>query len=160
MADIHEALNAATTVYRKGEVVEERQEGVVAVTEVYGFPSVDEAPAGIQLFDVEFVVIGVDPAEAEERREDVLEWLRAYPEPIRLAGGPSYMEVGAHLGDQTLAFQLFALGQVLGLWELITPLTLLGPLAPLEQRRALAGNGYIMMSGWNEEEDGDGPDTA
>jgi hypothetical protein len=71
--------------------------------------------------------------------------LATYPQPERLAAGPSYIEVGAELGSQDMALRLFALGQVLGFWTLITPVTcgFAG-----EEARALAGQGWIMISGF------------
>ena len=76
-----------------------------------------------------------------------MEILRGYPEPERLAGGPSYIEIGGVLGDQQEAFLLFALGKVLGLWSVITPATLgfEGPEAD-----QLAGAGMVNMSGFKE----------
>jgi hypothetical protein len=37
----------------------------------------------------------------------------------------SYMEIGGWIGDQGLALMLMGLGSILGLWELMTPVTML-----------------------------------
>jgi len=42
----------------------------------------------------------------------------------RLQGGPSYIELGAWIGDQGRAIKLIGLGGALGLWDVITPQTL------------------------------------
>ena len=56
--------------------------------------------------------------------------------------------IGGYIGDQGAAFQLMALGQVLGLWEVITPssLGLTG-----ERASMAAGAGYLMISGYHPE---------
>lgn len=98
--------------------------------------------------DMVFVTIGVDTAKAEKHRAELVEILGTYPDPERLAGGPSYIEVGGVIGDQGAAFCLFALGQTLGLWEIITPATfgLTG-----DEARQAAGSGFIVITGFRRE---------
>ena len=142
---LYEILGETTTQLRKGEKVEERTESSgLHVTEVFAMPHESEAPAGIEKVDMVFLTIGVDKAAAEKHRAELLEILRTYP---RLKDGPSYIEVGAEIGDQGAAFQLFALGKVLGFWDVITPASL-----GLEGQDAIdaAGGGYIMCSGLRE----------
>jgi hypothetical protein len=140
-------LLAETTVQlRKGDEVETSHVGPVEVVEVFAMPSVSEAKPELEKVDLEFLVIGVDRAEAEKHRAEFIELLDTYPEPERLQGGPSYIEVGAAIGDQGAAFQLFALGKVLGLWDIITPKTL-GFTG--QQARDLAGSGFIMITGYD-----------
>jgi hypothetical protein len=148
--DVLDALNASTAEFRKGaEVVEEAPKGGVQVTHVYGMPHYHDAPAGMILHDLVFIKVGVDP-DAAERVRDVLEdWLRAYPEPERIAGGPSYIELGAQLGSQDYALRLMALGAQLDLWKLITPGTF-GFNNDAEEARMMAGRGMVMISGWKD----------
>lgn len=142
---LYEILGDCTMQLRKGDVVEKRSEGPVDVTEVYAMPHVDEASSEVEKIDLELLVIGVDRGAAAAHRDELVAILNDYPNPERLAGGPSYIEVGAEIGDQGAAFQLFALGKVLGLWDVITPgsLGITG-----EQARHMAGSGFIMMSGY------------
>lgn len=144
---LHEILADTTVQLRKGAAVEEHKAGPIAVTEVYAMPHESEAN-GIEKVDVHFITIGVDKTKAEAHRNDLIEILRGYPEPERLAGGPSYIEVGGVIGDQGAAFQLFALGKVLGLWNIITPesLGITGA-----QAHQMAGSGFVMMSGYKED---------
>ena len=154
---LYKMLAETTQQFRKGEVLEGTPEMVAwakkgdleepapgGVLEIY-----DMAPASaashLETVDVHYVVIGVDREKAEERRAQFMAFLREYPDPDRLAAGPSYIEVGALIGDQGAAFQLFALGKVLGVWDVITPeqLGISGSLA--EQ---MAGSGYIMCTGY------------
>jgi len=78
-------------------------------------------------------------------RGEIITILKDYPQLERLAGGPSYIEVGGVIGDQGAAFQLFALGEVLGLWKVVTP-KILG--MDDATARQLAGSGMIMISGF------------
>lgn len=103
---------------------------------------------GIVKVDCHFVVIGVHKAAAGAHKEELISILKEYPKPDRLAGGPSYIEMGGEIGDQGAAFQLFAVGEVLGLWKVITPKTLgiTGPAAD-----EVAGGGLVMISGFKPE---------
>jgi hypothetical protein len=121
---LYEILNETTVQLRKGEI----------------------AAPDLEKVDFEFLWIGVNRAKVEAYRQELIQLLNTYPRPDRLAGGPSYIEVGAELGDQGAAFQLFALGKVLGLWSIITP-TSLG-MSGLEAKE-MAGQGFIMISGYN-----------
>jgi len=153
---LYEILRETTVQLRKGEVYEGTPELVEqakrgdelkggGVLEVYAMPHVADANPDIEKVDLEFLVIGVNKAIAETRKAELIEILKDYPQPERLAGGPSYIEVGAEIGDQGAAFQLFALGKVLGLWDVITPATM--GFAGAEARQ-MAGSGFVMMTGF------------
>ncbi len=156
---LRQILQVTTVQLRKGEELEGDPELVEAVksfkegddldampggsVHIYAMPHESEAADGVERVDCHFIVVGVDKAKAEQFKPALIEILKAYPEPERLVGGPSYIEVGAVIGDQGAAFQLFALGKVLGLWDIITPerLGITGDAA-----RELAGRGMVMMS--------------
>ena len=154
---LHEIIHETTVQLRKGEVFEGTPELVEqakrgdeelkggGVLEINAMPHVSQARPDLELVDVEFLTIGVDKAKAEACRGELVQILSTYPEPERLAGGPSYIEVGATIGDQGAAFQLFALGKVLGLWDVITPASMgfEGEVA-----RQMAGSGFVMMTGF------------
>ena len=55
------------------------------------------------------------------------------------------------IGDQGAAFELFALGKVLGIWDIITP-EKLG--ATGDMARQMAGAGFIMCTGYRRDSDG------
>jgi hypothetical protein len=57
--------------------------------------------------------------------------------------GPSYIAVGAWIGDQGQALLLFGLGEILRLWKVITP-ELLGFTGAVADD--LAGNGMVMVN--------------
>ena len=142
---LHEILRQTTIQLRKGGEVEERMVDGVEVVDVYAMPPVHAARPDVELIDVEFITIGVDKGKAETQRDSLVGILRTYPDPQRLAQGPSYIEVGAELGDQGLALQLFALGKALGLWDIITPASL-GFSG--DEARDLAGRGFVMITGF------------
>lgn len=62
--------------------------------------------------------------------------------PERLSQGPSYIELGGWLGDQTVALMFIALGARLDLWDVITPATF-GVQG--EAAKELAGNGMVLV---------------
>lgn len=158
---LYKILAETTIQLRKGEVLEGTPELVKAaknvkaedkfsdlpggVLEIYAMPHESEARPDLEKVDMEFVTIGVDKAKAEQHRTELISILNQYPNPVRLAGGPSYIEVGAEIGDQAAAFQLFALGKVLGLWDVITPATM--GFTGVEARQ-MAGSGFVMMTGF------------
>ena len=142
---LYEILRETTIQLRKGEEIEERQIGNLHVTEVYAMPHEEEADNGLVKVDCQFIVVGVDKTKAEKSRDELIAILKTYPDPDRLAGGPSYIEVGGEIDDQGAALQLFALGQVLGLWRIITPKTL-GIIGV--QAEQMAGMGFVMISGF------------
>lgn len=65
-------------------------------------------------------------------------------EPLeRLLAGPSYIELGAWIGDQGLALALMGLGSALDIWGIITPQTL-G--IEGEEAKQMMGMGFIMVA--------------
>ena len=141
---LYQILQATTVQLRKGQTVE--HEG--NVTHIYAMPHESEAQDDIQKVDCHFIVVGVNKAKAEQCKEAVVSILEGYPEPGRLAGGPSYIEVGGIIGDQGMALQLFALGKVLQLWDIITPLSLGFTGSEADE---LAGGGLVMITGFETE---------
>lgn len=142
---LHELLQETTVLLRKGAVVEHKSVGPgVDVVTVDMMPHVDEVRPGVTVIDLELVAVGVAP-DAAAHKAELIELLESYHAPARLRAGPSYIEVGADIGDQGAAFQLFALGAALGLWEIITP-------AKMgfegEKAKALAGRGFIFITGF------------
>ena len=142
---LYAILRDTTVQLRKGEEVTEEQVGSVRRVDVYAMPHESEAEGNLVKVDCHFVVVGVDKAKAEKHRDELIAILKTYPAQDRLAGGPSYIEVGAEIGDQGAAFQLFALGEALGLWQVITPKTVGIAGAEADQ---LAGSGMVMISGF------------
>jgi hypothetical protein len=100
---------------------------------------------GYALVEMVLVTVAVDEAKAGYHRNDFLALLHEYPYPEELASGPSYIAVGATVGDQLTAFRFMALGKVLKLWDVITPLSL-G--FEGEEAKERAGLGYVLISGW------------
>ena len=142
---LYKILNETTIQLRKGPDVEERVSDLVRVTEVFAMPHESLGRPDLERVDMELLTIGVDKARAEAIKPDLIAILRDYPRPGDLAGGPSYITVGAEIGDQGAAFQLFALGKVLGLWDVVTP----GQLGMTgEAAKEMAGRGFVMMTGY------------
>lgn len=154
---LYKILGETTIQLRKGEVLHGTKELVDAIqagvepdklpggVATFDMMPHESAADGLEKIDMEFLTIGVDKAKAESHRADLIELLNDYPNPASLAGGPSYITVGAEIGDQGAAFQLFALGKVLKLWDVITP-KMFGMEG--EEARQAAGSGFVMMTGY------------
>jgi hypothetical protein len=65
--------------------------------------------------------------------------------PERWANGPSYLEIGGWIGDQSDAFKFMACVQAHGLGEVITPKRL--HITDEVQANTMAGLGYVLLSG-------------
>jgi len=145
---LYDILQDTTQVYRKGAEVEERQVGGVRVVEVFGYPHTSESQESkrYEKVDVVFVDIVVDKEKARQYKRELEDLLMGYPEPERLAGGPSYIELAPNLGlEQESAFRLMALGETLGFWKIMSGKSFgLGDQEALE----LAGQGLLMISGY------------
>lgn len=144
---LYDILQEATAEFRVGpERIETEGDGVKKV-EIFDMPHIYQASSELEKVECHFITIGVNREKAEEHREELISILKTYPNPERLAGGPSYIEMGAEIGSQDLAFRLFAVGQVLKFWMVITPKTL-----GIEGAQAdeLAGGGLVMISGFRE----------
>lgn len=57
----------------------------------------------------------------------------------------NYMELGGWIGDQGLALTLMGLGCLLGLWQLLTPRTMLGPFLQDAMVKQMAGAGFLSI---------------
>ena len=65
--------------------------------------------------------------------------------PHRLAGEEhSYIEMGANIGDQGIALTAMALGHLLGIWQLLTPTSLMSFL-PDDLQMQMAGQGMVTI---------------
>jgi hypothetical protein len=146
---LYQIVKDTTRVYRKGSSVEKRKVGNIDVTELFGYDHTSEAPTGddFDKVDMVFVDVVVDRKKAEKHRADLTKILRNYPQPERLAGGPSYIELAPNLEmEQEGALRLMALGKTLGLWDVISGKTLGMDDA---MARQLAGQGFLMLSGYS-----------
>ncbi len=114
----------------------------IIIQECTGYPK----DPSCEMVDLVLLKVGVRAEIAEKHKASLIEFLRTYPQPERLAQGPSYIEVGAEIGDQGMALALFAVGHVLGLWKIITPMTM-GVMG--EDARQMAGAGFVMISGFD-----------
>ena len=140
-------INETTQEFRVGPTVTHRRGKEISVTEVYAMPHESEAGPELEMHDTHFIKVGVNKGRAQELRRELVSVLEEYPQADRLAQGPSYIEVGGVLGSQDHALRLFALGESLGLWEVITPqkMGITGADA-----NDLAGRGFVMISGFQK----------
>lgn len=57
----------------------------------------------------------------------------------------NYLELGSWVGDQGLALRLIGIGAELGMWDLLTPRTMLGEFLPEDLAMQMAGAGMVGM---------------
>jgi hypothetical protein len=156
---LYQILNETTQQLRKGERMKETTNDAFKVTEIYDMPNQMEAFPNEdmlltwEMVDIHFITIAVNLERAAARRDEFIAILDSWPNK-ELKNGPSYIAVGATIGDQGAAFQMFALGQALGLWKVITP-EFLGMKG--EQAAQAAGAGYIMITGYPQNAAPDSP---
>lgn len=143
---LHEIVGDATKSYRKGKAIAEREEGGIKVTEVYLMPPVEYDSPELRTIDVHFMEVGVNKKKAEKHRAELQAILEDWPEVGGLQKGPSYIEVGGIVDSQQVALQLFALGEALGFWKVLTPQRIGFTGAEADE---LAGLGFVMISGFN-----------
>jgi hypothetical protein len=142
-------VNETTTILRKDSdpITSERKEGNLVIHEVLGFPTASETETAenTKTIDLVFFDVAVNLDKAENNRTRFKEIIDSYPEPDRLEGGISYIQIAGTIGvEQQTALSFMALGEVLGFWKIITGKTLE---LNEEESRELAGNGFIMTNG-------------
>lgn len=151
---LNEIISLTTTPFRKGKEVNQRVVEGMRVIEVYAMPMLQsELVDALEPVDCHYFVVAVDKELAQKHRDEVVAILQDWPKTFNdqpltpLEEGPSYILAGAVLGDQGQALQLFALGQVLGLWKVITPETF-GVTG--EEADDLAGSGFVLTDGFRK----------
>jgi hypothetical protein len=145
---LYEIIGKTTRVYRKGEPVQRKQIGNLEVVELFGYEHTTNAPKAdnFEKVDMVFVDVVVDKSQAEKCKDELQRILREYPQPEKLAGGPSYIELSPNCGlEQDGGLRLMALGKVLGLWDVISGKTL--GMDDTEARE-MAGMGLLNISGY------------
>lgn len=148
---LYEILEESTKVYRKGAEIQERNVGNLHVVEIFGYEHTSKAPedARYEKVDMVFVDVVVDKEKATKRQEELEDILFDYPQPERLAAGPSYIELSPNCGlEQDGGLRLMALGKSLNLWEVISGKTFGFDEATT---RSMAGVGLLMISGYRRE---------
>ncbi len=112
----------------------------------------DNLPDRVKIIDVFAFKVAVDLDRAATHRDELIGLLADWPteawgRPIpRLEEGPNYLQAGAVLDDQRRALVLFAVGEGLGFWTVITPATfgITG-----SEAAEFAGLGFIMIDGYH-----------
>lgn len=142
-----DVVRQQAVAYRKGEIVKTEERDGMRVVTIDAFP---EAPYHGILVDMHFIEVGFTEAAAD--KEGFLQALKAACADhgefgdislARFAQGPSYIEIGGWIGDQTLALLFMALCKFHEIGVVITPASL-GIFG--EAAGDLAGRGAVMMT--------------
>jgi len=126
---------------------------IMEVTRCFQSAAPPDSPA---LIDVHFFQVAIDERLDHDRFNDLLEAAMDSPgefntiNTARMATGPSYIELGAWIGDQGLALRTMAAGQAVGRWDVITPARL--GITDEQLAADMAGRGLVMVSGLKDRE--------
>lgn len=95
--------------------------------------------------DMVFFKVANHGGSADELRTLVSEAKKGFYGDVDLFDGleHNYLELGGWIGDQGYALMLMGLGNVLGLWHLLTPVNMLG--LDGEQAMKMAGMGMVAV---------------
>ncbi len=106
-----------------------------------------EKEEGIKSTSVVFFEVFVKPsADADLLRVLIADHKGEFAECNPLDGKEhGFIELGAWLGSQELALALMGLGCSLGLWNLLTPRSVLGKDLPAPIERVMAGTGLLTI---------------
>ena len=98
--------------------------------------------------DVIFFGVNATPEADADTLTDLIKQHQGEFNSVDLFDGieHSYIEIGGWIGDQKAALTLIGLGSALGLWKLMTPLTML-PLGSINQATAkkIAESGMVSL---------------
>lgn len=121
MKRLMEALKDSTCLISKGESTRKRLSKIPSL--LWGLITDQSDPdvEKLECIDCQFITVGVNRTQAEKHRNDFLKFLEEYPDPVRLADGPTYKHMASVVGDEMLALRVFGLGQTLGIWDVILP---------------------------------------
>lgn len=148
MDRLYEILRETTIQLRTGEAFTETNVGPVHMITIDNNPHESEARPDLEKVDLLLMTVGVDKAKAEGHRAEVAALLADWPDRSMLGRGPSYIHLRGVLGDQGTAFQLMALGTVLGFWDIITTQSM-G--ATRQEAIDAARRGWVMISGFRDD---------
>lgn len=104
-------------------------------------------PEGVHTVDMTFFKTAlVGEANAQDFERLTNEWNGQFT-PVNVFDGHEhgYMELGGWLGSQDLAIQYMALGVMLGIFKLISPLTLLEMPSEDPEAQRMARNGFLWI---------------
>jgi hypothetical protein len=103
-----------------------------------------------RLVDIGMTKVAVDQKQAESIADELKNMLGGFPRlnPRQMPAfgeGPSYIEAGAILGSQRTALVLFAVGEALDFWQVVTPKKMFGDAIDENLAREMMGMGYITI---------------
>lgn len=132
-------MNAAT----------DRMNGILMrTTDVFKPGELEVVPDNYRILDFDLEsLFGVDTSEADGVRDEFLEILASYPKHEKLEKGQSYTEFSRDFPlDCEMCLRAFALGEVLGVWRVVTP-SRTGCI-DRSAAHARAMNGFINVEGY------------
>lgn len=107
--------------------------------------------ADVQFFKVALRDQSVDKKQLRDELRDILGNHVGEFNDVNLLDGKehSFIEIGGYVGDQGIALTLMGLGELIGLWGLMTPNKML-PSLPDDFKMQMAGQGMITIKAETE----------
>lgn len=133
-------INECTKTFRKGTEFTTDESGAVHVWLMDHFSTADER---FKLVDLHFHYVGVDETMAKFYRVEFIQAVVPLFGELINKREVGYIELGAIIGSQDAAFLVFAVGEVLGLWQILSP-SRMGFTGEIGDQ--LAGQGYITIT--------------
>lgn len=116
-----EVLNDSTCLISKGEKTKRKLPGIPLLLWGLLVSVGDTELSSLEQVDCQFIIVGVNRQQAERHREEFVEFLETYPEPVNLSEGPTYKHLARVVGDELTALRIFGLGRALGVWDVLLP---------------------------------------
>lgn len=114
-------LRDSTCLISKGDSTRRVLPGIPVLLWGLMLSAADPEVAQLDQVDCQLITVGVNREQAEKHRAEFIGFLESYPEPKRLADGPTYKHLASIVGDDMTALRVFGLGQTLGLWNVVLP---------------------------------------
>jgi hypothetical protein len=107
---------------------------------------VSDHTADVQFFKVALRDQTVDKKQLRDRLREILSNHVGTFNKVNLLDGEehNFMEIGGYVGDQGLALTLMGLGELIGMWELLTPNKLFSSF-PDDLKIQMAGQGFVTI---------------
>lgn len=110
------------------------------------FPEESKQPDGHTADVAFFKVKALNEPKAEELKSLIASHPGVFTDANLLDGQEhNYQEIGGWIGDQGLALMLMGLGELVGLWKLLTPRSMLGNEIPDDLVQQMAGAGFVAI---------------
>jgi len=110
-------------------------------------PAPDARPPAAPIHSADLVFFQISAVQSEISKPLVRETFLELVSPSWMDGNEhGYIEIGGDVGDQGLALTVMGAGAILGVWHLLTPLSILGSAISRDTGLRMAGSGMVTVT--------------